>query len=89
MLTVVGSQLVVPQAQSGTSGAQAQSVGAHGCSQAWHSMPGPHSASVVQCAGVQPISSVTTHGSGAGHVSPGAHAASAHPDPPTTVHSYP
>jgi hypothetical protein len=54
-------------------------------------MPDAQSLSAEQCAGVQPYSSVVTHGSGSGHDSPGAHGAAEGqpPDAPTTVHSNP
>src|SRR5512146_3059345 len=54
-------------------------------------MPGAHSASAVQWAGVQPITSVVVHGSGAGHDSPAAHGGveAQLPEAPTTVHSNP
>ena len=53
-------------------------------------MPAAHSASAVQCAGVQPITWVVVHGSGSGQDSPAAQgAAEAHPEAPTTAHSKP
>jgi hypothetical protein len=53
-------------------------------------MPVAHSASTMQCAGVQPSTVVVAHGAGSGHDEPGAHgAAEAQPDSPTTVHSKP
>jgi hypothetical protein len=92
MLTVCGSHAgLAPQLQSGTFGAHAQSVTAHGCVHAWHTMPEAHSASTEQCAGVQPYSSVVTHGSGSGHAAPGAQGGveAQLPEAPTTLHSNP
>jgi hypothetical protein len=89
MLTVLGSQLLTPQPQSGVFGAHAQFVVTQAAVNEWQTMPGAHSASTLQCASVHPISCVVTHGSAGGHEAPGAQALGAQPDSATTVHSKP